>query len=308
MIRPAAAGETGPALRLVLGGATTHVSDQNVQEFVTFAEARGIDLAGLWVAEQAGKLTQAALPVRSPGRTMLLFASPITGGPAAEAVLGRLIGSASRATAEKDVHLAQALIDPTDDVMQRVYTAAGFTQMAELIYLNGEPPRDAAPPLLPAQFSWVTYSPRVHEQFAEAIAASYHESLDCPSLNGVRDMEDVIEGHKASGVFDPNHWMLLCGEGKPLGVLLLAASGRATNGTGDVVELVYLGLAPRARGKKLGEVLVKQAMAVVKQEKHERLSLAVDARNVPALKLYYRHGMNRVAAKLAMMRDLRRSE
>jgi ribosomal protein S18 acetylase RimI-like enzyme len=36
-----------------------------------------------------------------------------------------------------------------------------------------------------------------------------------------------------------------------------------------------------------------------------RFTLAVDSINVPALKLYYRHGFNRIGSKLALMRDLR---
>jgi ribosomal protein S18 acetylase RimI-like enzyme len=47
-------------------------------------------------------------------------------------------------------------------------------------------------------------------------------------------------------------------------------------------------------------------MAILATENHQRLTLAVDARNIPALKLYYRHGMTRVASKLAFMRDLRK--
>jgi ribosomal protein S18 acetylase RimI-like enzyme len=35
-----------------------------------------------------------------------------------------------------------------------------------------------------------------------------------------------------------------------------------------------------------------------------RLSLAVDASNAPALKLYYRFGMARLGSKVAMMRKL----
>src|SRR3712207_8951894 len=37
----------------------------------------------------------------------------------------------------------------------------------------------------------------------------FRSSLDCPALNGVRDMEDVLAGHKASGEFDPALWFLL---------------------------------------------------------------------------------------------------
>jgi len=157
------------------------------------------------------------------------------------------------------------------------------------------------PPTLPPCCRWIKYSADVHAQFAQTVLASYRDSLDCPALNGLRHIDDVLDGHKASGVFDPKHWYLLLEEERPVGVLLLASSGREAG----IMELVYLGLPPEARGRKLGELLVRQAMAVVAAEGHQRLSLAVDARNIPALKVYYRHGMNRIASKLAMMRDLR---
>ena len=34
-------------------------------------------------------------------------------------------------------------------------------------------------------------------------AGSYQETLDCPAMSGMRAVEDVIEGHKSVGVFDP---------------------------------------------------------------------------------------------------------
>src|SRR5438128_1016824 len=263
---------------------------------------RSIDLGLLWVAEQEGKLAQATLPVISPGRTMLLFASA-PGSKAGEATLGRLIDAACNAAAARDVHLAQALIDPSEEPMRRVYLGAGFDQMSELIYLQGTPHPDAAEPRVLPDFRWTHYSEASHAQFAATILATYQNSLDCPALNGRRTIEDIIDGHKASGIFNPQHWLLLCRGSQALGVLLLASSGRGQ----DVMELVYLGLAPGSRGQKLGEVLVRQAFSIVSAENHQRLSLAVDARNVPALKLYYRHGMTRVTSKMAFMRDLRKN-
>ena len=50
---------------------------------------------------------------------------------------------------------------------------------------------------------------------------------------------------------------------------------------------------------------MRQALAVTANRKHDRLCLAVDSTNTPALKLYYRHGMQRIASKLALLRDLR---
>jgi ribosomal protein S18 acetylase RimI-like enzyme len=301
VIRPTTPAEIPDALRLVLGSQGTAVHEQHVQEFLTFAQDRHIDLGQIWVAEQAGKLTLAALPVPSPGRTMLVFTSAVPNREA-EKTIARLIDATCADSVQRGGHLAQALIDPADEALRRVYISAGFAVMAELIYLNGTPHPQTSPPPLPLGMRWDVYTPENHSRFTAAIMTSYEESLDCPALNGLREMDDVIEGHKASGVFEPKHWLLLCEEDQTLGVLLLADTGRG----GEALELVYLGLSKVARGRKLGELMMKQAMAAVVAGNFQRLSLAVDAKNVPALKLYYRHGMNRVTSKLALMRDLRR--
>ena len=69
--------------------------------------------------------------------------------------------------------------------------------------------------------------------------------------------------------------------------------------------MIYLGLAPAARGQGLGDAMMRQAVAAAVATGTGGLSLAVDARNAPALKLYYRYGMQRVASRIALMRDLR---
>jgi len=301
IVRSANADELEPAIRLILGNQGQVISDQHVSEFLAFASERGIDLELLRIAEQNGKVTLAALPIQSPGRTALMFHS-LPPSKAGEQVLSRVIDAVCDATAPKGVDLAQVLLDPTDEVMRRVYAAARFDLMAELIYLQGVPRPDAAPPILPPDFRWVNYTAGTHDQFARTILASYQQSLDCPALNGMRDIDDVLDGHKASGVFDGRFWSLLCQGDEPRGVLLMASSGRSE----DQMELVYVGLPPESRGRKLGEILVRQAMATVAMEKHKRLALAVDAKNIPALKLYYRHGMNRITSKLAMMREVRK--
>jgi hypothetical protein len=54
----------------------------------------------------------------------------------------------------------------------------------------------------------------------------------------------------------------------------------------------------------LSQTLLRQALAMTAQQKRSRLTLAVDSRNIPALKLYYRGGLSRLAAKNALMRGL----
>ena len=163
-------------------------------------------------------------------------------------------------------------------------------------------PRASVAPVLPADLRWEHYSPKTHDLFAAAIQASYQNSLDCPGLTGMRHIDDVIEGHRATGEFDTNLWQVLYRNDQPMGVLLLS---RITGM--DSLELVYLGLAPQARGQGLGDLLMRQAMFQVIKENRRRLSLAVDSINQPAAKLYYRFGMARLTSKVAMVRDLRKT-
>jgi mycothiol synthase len=303
-VRPAERHELERALALVLAPAGSSpgsvASSPAVHEFLTMAAERGVDLAALHVAVHGGRIVSAALPVFSPGRTMLILAPAAPAGKVAEAGARALVGPVCALARRRDVQLAQALIDPTDDVMDRVFAAEQFARMAELHYLHVAVPADLAPPAAPVGASLITYEARTHDLFGRAIVGSYQGSLDCPALNGLRDVEDIVDGHKASGVFDPAMWFALVDDrGEPLGALLLAASPR-----GDSVELVYLGLLPAARGRKLGEYLVRHALATTADRGIGRLCLAVDSRNTPALKLYYRHGMARMGSKVALLREL----
>lgn len=332
--RPALREEISLGLRLILGAGGAAADDEQVVDFMQFALRRGIGLADLWLAERTDPrtgqrmLAWTLLPVASPGRTLLLLGPshpPHGRGGELAAIIETLVERVCEHFAARGVQLAQVLLDPADARSRGLYEGRGFRRVAELVYLQGSPRRKAAAPALPAGFAWLTYGPETHDAFVSTIAASYQDSLDCPSLNGLRDMDDVLAGHKASGEFDPSLWLLLCEWVDAAGSSAEESADRAANSTddattrrllprgalllsrmqpGDTVELVYLGLTPASRGRGLGDLLVKQALAAVAAQGLGRLSLAVDSNNAPALKLYYRHGLQRVASKVALMRML----
>jgi ribosomal protein S18 acetylase RimI-like enzyme len=247
----------------------------------------------------------AVLPILSAGRTMLLFAPSDAPPPNLAPAVGELLETVCSQFASRNIQLAQALLDPGDEPGRRVLESHGFVRMAELIYLNALIRRPLSPPALAGDLLVLNYAPETHALFAQAIGASYEKSLDCPGLNGVRNIEDIIAGHKVSGEFDPRHWYVLCQRGAqgkeevPLGVLLINRLPR-----GESAELVYLGLAPAARGRGFGEWMMRRAFTTAASMGVARLSLAVDSLNAPALKLYYRFGMSRIGSKVAMMRRL----
>jgi ribosomal protein S18 acetylase RimI-like enzyme len=288
-------------MRLVLATGPAKASDLQVVEFLRYALARGIDTTATYVAERRGQLLAAALPVPSEGRTMLLLAPPYFATGEHRAAFEMLLEHVMGVYAGQGTQLAQVLLDPSDGEAIELYGAHGFGRLAELLYLQTTVRRAAAvPPVLPGGCGWRTYSDQTHALFARTIAATYERSLDCPALAGKRDIEDVVAGHRAAGEFRPELWCLLVGEGEgTLGVVLLAPAPPT-----DSMELVYLGLPPGARGRDLGDLLMRQALYATHAYGLPRLTLAVDATNGPALKLYYRHGLRRVHSKVALMRDL----
>jgi GNAT superfamily N-acetyltransferase len=303
-VRPVQRAEVHAALQLILGSLGRPAAEEHVVDFLRYAVYRGLDLNDIWLATHNGRMVWAILPVISPGKTMLLF-SP-THVPAAyqDTCVCPLVERVVQHYQTRAVDLAQVLLDPGDAGAVAMFKVCRFEPLAELIYLDRDV-RRGADSALPGGFSWDGYSSATHGDFARAVSATYDGSLDCPRLNGRRNIDDVIEGHKAAGEFDPKLWFLLRDRSNnsmttSAGVLLLNRSTRT-----DSLELVYLGLARPYRGKKLGDAMMRHAINTASAIGSRRLSLAVDSNNAPALRLYQRHGMTRLCSRIALLRDLR---
>ena len=299
VLRKAAKADVHACLRLILGSAAELASDEQVVDFLRFAVYRGIDLSDIWLAERRRTIVWAILPVASPGRTMVLFSPPQVAPTLQDTVAPELIGRVLAEARQRGTQLAQVLADPADESVLELYRRVGFARLAELKYLSRDIRRDSAPPL-PNGFSLRTYSQDTHNLFVRGISASYDGSLDCPALAGRRDINDIMAGHKAVGVFDPALWtVVLEHQHEPVGVSLLNRTQHS-----EAVELVYFGLAPEARGRGLSDVLLQDSLCAAATHNARAMTLAVDARNTPALKLYHRHHFRDVCSRIALMRDL----
>ncbi len=300
VIRTAHATEIDACVPFLLSNNHVPAPEALVRQFREFAAVRALRLDRLIVAQIGDRIVWYVLPIPNPGRTTMFM---LPGAPPADdavAAADLVIAAASEASRADGIHLAQVLLDPSDNSNRALLVRHGFADLAELIYLQANLYRPIPMPDLPEGFSLHRYSPMTHALFAEAIVQTYRDSLDCPGLAGLRGIDDIILGHQASGEFDPNTWFVLAEKESPAGVLLLSSV------TGhDATELVYIGLAAPARRRGLGRWLVLLAEHITQSKGNRRLTLAVDSKNMPALKLYYTHGFARIAAKLAMIKDLR---
>jgi mycothiol synthase len=217
----------------------------------------------------------------APGATAVVWPPP-----AKSAVADALLRAASRWCDERLMPLAQLSVSDHDGYSPERLEACGFARLAELLYLYAD-----AMPLRGVDIGGdgdVEFVPRAGDEprrLAALIDETYVDTQDCPALDGLRSMADVLTGYGAQGRHLPEHWYFAQLRGEDAGVLILADHPTAGN-----CELVYMGVVPRARGGGLGEQLVRKALAAAAEVGAQRLVLAVDAANQPALALYRRAG------------------
>jgi ribosomal protein S18 acetylase RimI-like enzyme len=278
-----------------------------VERFLAYAREIGL---GPERQVQAGDATHTVagmcLWVPSPGRTAMLFTPPMHDFPDAAAASTACVKAALADAAATGITLVQALLDPEDTAGRAMFAAAGLGVLTTLEYMERHatllPPPAPSDRDLPPGFRLQAYRPELEGLFVDAILASYQQTLDCPALSGLRDITDVIAGHKAVGDFDPNLWFLLTEHERPVGCLLLARVPARS-----AMDLVYLGLGPAARGRGLGRLLLQRLLYEMYRHGMATASLSVDEINIPARKLYRRFGFTTVARRLAMITILNKS-
>src|SRR5690606_11959544 len=97
----------------------------------------------------------------------------------------------------------------------------------------------AAPPAL----RFVASAGDQPQRLEQVIEQTYVGTLDCPGLDGVRSLDQVLDGYRSQGRHRPEHWYLVQAEGQDVGALILAEHPGLGNW-----ELIYMGLAPHVRG------------------------------------------------------------
>jgi ribosomal protein S18 acetylase RimI-like enzyme len=281
-IAPARPHELEAVFRLVF----RHVADEEradrIANALRMVRQGDLDPAGVLVATDGAESVGAIVCLPVPGASGLLWPPQALEGPRQGEVEDALVGQAAAWLRQHGAKLAQCLLSEAELPLAEPLPRNGFAHVTALRYMQ----RDLEPFSMPAaraeRLQYIPYSqlttPRL---FRETLMHSYEGTEDCPEITGVRTADEIIEGHRAQGKYDPGRWWLALAAGQPVGVLLLTEVPEWA-----AWDVAYVGVVPRARRRGYGRELMLKALAEAQRDGVARMTLSVDARNRAAWALY----------------------
>jgi ribosomal protein S18 acetylase RimI-like enzyme len=303
----------GAALEVLYRRVPPALRDRLIADVLDEAGRGELDLSGLWVArDRAGRIKGALLTQPLAGRASAVWAPEVKSSWRRSALATALVEAALADLKARGFRLVQAVLDESAGPQAgRDLSRGGMRRVTELVYLE----RDTAIPLPPAtpstgrgapdpahrpSFDWRPFDPAIEAEFRAVLQATYVGSLDMPELEGARGLDDILDGHRAAGLFAPGRWRLGRVPGEPAAAAVLLMAEVPSR---DAWEVIYLGLTPTARGRGLGRAVLRHALELARDQV-PRLELAVDLRNTPAVRLYQAAGFtarDRRAVHLAIL-------
>ena len=199
---------------------------------------------------------------RAPGNTAVVWAAP-----GEDEVSSALLGGAAEFVDALKIPLAQMVVGEHDGYSDALNERCGFPRFAGLAYLFAEvtklpvasddlaaSPGEVQPR---GDLQFVARAGDEPQRLGALLEQTYVGTLDCPALDGVRPMHEVLEGYRSQGRHSPGDWYFVQKHGEDVGALVLAEHPGLGNW-----ELVYMGVIPAARGQQCGEQIVQFALDV----------------------------------------------
>ncbi|MCA9247248.1 MAG: GNAT family N-acetyltransferase [Planctomycetales bacterium] len=276
---PASNEALAPATELVFQHLPEGERAALLQTLLQIAAHDSDPFAGLLVARRGGVLVGAVWAQIQPGNVSVLWPANVM-SEEPKSTLDRLMVEAVKFLEAAGVTMAQTVVEDKTSTDIEVLYRAGFSHFADLHYMACTPV--SFPSIRPSSdFEHLVFTPVLEDRFRRVVERTYEATLDCPALNGVRPIAEVFEGYRATGTFLPENWRLIVDKQRDVGCLLLADHPGA-----DKLELVYMGVVPEARGRRLGRELTVYAQWLARCAGRSRLVLAVDTKNQPAIDVY----------------------
>jgi ribosomal protein S18 acetylase RimI-like enzyme len=272
--------ELGAAFDLIFKqyGATERRA--RVAEALQLVRQRELPPEGVWVARRGTQLVGALVCLILPGASGLIWPPQVAAGIDATEMEDQLTEDACAWLRGRDAKLAQALLTDEEKRLAAPLERNGFKHITSLWYLRCDRVGSSE---LSRKRERLRYQPwtTTREVFQETLLRTYEGTLDCPEVNGVRTIDEILAGHRGQRTDDPATWWLAFEDDRAVGVVLVSEIPE-----GGAWDLSYLGVIPEVRECGVGRELVRKVQSEAQLARVRSVSLSVDTRNRPAWRLY----------------------
>jgi mycothiol synthase len=282
---PARPEETPNAFRLIFGYLSDKDRDVRVANAVRLVHERELEASGILVARAGRDLLGAMVCLPVPGASALVWPPQVLPQTNRTVIEDRLLQYARSWLKQRGCKLAQTMLAAHESCLAIPLERNGFAHITRLWYMKHELDPRTFGESRSQPLSYRTYPQSDTELFHETLVRTYEQTTDCPELNGVRTIDEILKGHRAQGVYDPERWWLALREQRPVGVLLATEIP-----DWEGWDISYVGVLPEYRRQGIGCALVVKALLEARQSRARQVSLAVDQRNRHAWNLYRRLG------------------
>ena len=178
-----------------------------------------------------------------------------------------------------------------DSARDSALASAGMNPVAKLIQMERDEVKRplASPTIQNGKLGFKQHHEISTRDWHAIIEATYIDTLDVPELNGLRNIGNILEGYastqpRMTQPRIPGTWWVIQDGCVNIGCLLL------TTNDDQHCELTYLGLTPTSRGQGHSRAIMDHLDRWATTHGFERMTLAVDIRNTPAIRLYQSRG------------------
>jgi ribosomal protein S18 acetylase RimI-like enzyme len=269
-------------LELLLAGLPSAARHGMLERVLALGGTGGVP--GLLGAISEGRLLGVVWAQLQPGKIATIWPPRVD---AEDKQLGpRLAAAILQFAASRGVRVAQAMVAVDDVPATDWLKTAGMSPASEILSLAWLAPPTMTFALLKSSsvqpHRIEHYQPiSDRERMERVLAETFVGTHDCPAIDGVRTISDVLRGYQAAGVSQSRHWYFVRHDQCDVGCLLLAQDIAPND-----MELVYMGLAPRWRGRGWGTALARYAQELTVRAGRQCLLTTVDVDNTAARRVY----------------------
>lgn len=287
----------GAALWLATGGRSRHVNRGRVTALLAAEKEGKISLDGLLSATNNNRVVAATWCLNQPGKIATIWGPGLISG-IPDTLADELVTRSVRYAQQSGSHLVQSLVGAENPAAGEHLTRMGFRAItlldqlhAFLDDLNVPPPTD--------RLSFIPCEDFRRSSFEKLVANTYDGSLDCPEVDGLRQISDVLAGYYATSSQNTAHWYTIKQGGDTVGVTILAH-----HTANHQLELIYFGLLPTFRRQGLGREILCFVIQQAKRLGCQSILTGVDQRNTPAMVLYHQFGFGLSDSKELYLKPL----